>query len=157
MTRFRLPEGVPADNQDRPGRDDFHERKAGFADGVSTRSALKKPAEPITPDTATPQFDNRRKAGAPHAAAKTVVEKREVYERIVEDDEDEQDERPVRKNGDDEDLIHHGFHPPAPVLILIAIGLLLIALAAFVVSRNQDPTPLCSQLPSWNQYDCIPG
>ncbi|MEO1135839.1 MAG: hypothetical protein AAFW68_04395 [Pseudomonadota bacterium] len=159
MSRIRLPEGVPAENQNtsrqRYGGDAGVDKRGGFAPTASG-SAGQEPSSTAysAPDTATPIFLGNPESDSVRSSARTVREKHEVYERVVEDDEDE---TPSKDTGDEDDVITHGFHPPAPLLILIAIGLLLIALAAFVVSRNQETTPLCSELPAWNQYNCIPG
>lgn len=140
MSRFRLPDGVPPDNQART-----------FAASSGEATEFK------APDTATPDFaipasnagfgirENLKDAPAfvrapdpaPHFAKVTIET----------DDEDDDEEV---KNG-----LVHGSHPPAPVLVLVAIGLLLIAFAAFVVSQRQDPVLSdCASQPEWNQYNC---
>lgn len=102
-----------------------------------------------TPDVATPDF-----ARTPQESLKpkTVREKHETYERVVEEDEEDEDE-------DDEDhLIHvHGPHGPGQLVLMIAIALLLAALAVFVFMSNRQETPLCSEQPEWNQYNCRAG
>lgn len=157
MTRLRLPEGVPVDNQEKSERLGYQRAGARRAVGTASLNASPNDGDYIAPDTATPQFKQFNRTDDLHAAARTVHEKREVYERIVEEDESEEEDDSPRKRSDDADLIHHGFHPSATLLILIAIGLVLVALAAFALTRNQEATPLCSELPAWNQYNCLPG
>ena len=136
MGRDRLPDGVPPDNQKR-GFDET----SGF----------------VAPDTATPTFRPLAAPVAPKEAraqiSDDIPKDNSGFSRITidieEDDEDEDD--------DDDKKFVHGPHAPAPMLILIAIALVLAALAAYVVSQNSDPVNLCSQQPSWNQYNCTPG
>lgn len=161
MSRIRLPEGVPAENHS-SRRQRFRSEACADLDNRVTPTAPGSAGQNAAgafsaPDTATPNFNGNKDDASVQRSARTVREKHEVYERVVEDDENSDDETPSKDNGDEDEVIAHGFHPPAPLLILIAIGLLLIALAAFVVSRNQETTPLCSELPAWNQYNCIPG
>lgn len=138
MGRVSLPEGVaPTNSKNAP------EDAAGFA----------------VPETATPDFvaaENRRSAVGAVQAGKQPRSTSGRFYRFEEDDDDDDDEERARKR----DPVHivHGAHAPGPVIILVAIGLVLAALAAFVIARNQPQAlPLCSEQPDWNQYNCRAG
>ncbi|GJL92052.1 hypothetical protein [Hyphococcus sp.] len=164
MTKGSLPDGVPSDNRSGFGKTDT----ASF-DGASAHS--RPPARPqngkagsgvtfAAPDMAVPNFIDP----ADEPAAKSKPDALHVFpdennahtrfSRVVleveEDDDEDDDEDEKKSNG----VLAHGPHLPAPMLILIAIGLLLAALGAYVTSQSQDPQPYCSQQPAWNQYNC---
>lgn len=132
MNRVSLPEGVFPTNDE-----------SAFSDSASFQA----------PDTATPNFSKRPPDGPRDVSAKPAFQlKSRSSDRFVEDDQDEDDE-----DKNDDVIIVHGHHAPGPLIILIAIGLVLAALAAFVMVRNQQPVPLCSEQPDWNQYNCRAG
>lgn len=136
MGRVSLPEGVAPTNE-----------KSAHGD-----------ARFAVPDTAIPDFAISETRTTPPAAMQAEppqLKSRRFY-RFEEDDEDDEEEDKRRKK--DPVQIAHGAHAPGPVAILVAIGLVLAALAAFVIARNQPGSlPLCSEQPDWNQYNCRPG
>ena len=141
MTGGRLPDGVPFDNQTLFGADET----ADPATGETIFNA---------PDMATPAFARPQPRTSPASDCGEMSKRMARVIVAVEDEDDEEDDEAETK---DEDVLVHGPHAPATFLILIAIGLVLAALAAYVLSSNQEPRPYCSQQPDWNQYDCIPG
>ena len=141
MSRFRLPDGVPQDNQART-----------FAAASGGAPEFKAP-DPAAPDFAIPASNAgigiREKLKDAPAFVRAPDPSPHFAKVTIETDDDEDDDEEVQ-NG-----LVHGPHPPAPVLVLIAIGLLLIAFAAFVVSQRQEPgLPDCASQPEWNQYNC---
>ena len=136
MGRVSLPDGVAPTNEK-----GAHKETVGFA----------------VPDTATPEFTNPGNRPPRPRAAKTDPPrlKNGRFHRFEEDDEDDDDDKRRKK---DPIQIVHGPHAPGPVILLVAIGLVLAALAAFVIVRNQpNELPLCSEQPDWNQYNCRAG
>lgn len=132
----QLPDAVPPDNSAR-ARADF---SAVSEDAASFGSI----PDMATPAFARPDFDQ--------ASARTVRERHEVHERVVESEDDETDD----SNGNDDAGVD-AIDMRRPILLLIAIVGLLGALGAIVLSQNRQGTPLCSTQPSWNQYNCAPG
>jgi hypothetical protein len=119
-------------------------------DGVPPDNRARGFAAPsgfAAPDTATPAFDKSREGLRDHD--------RVGLSRVVIEVDDEDDDEMENENEDDK--LIHGPHHQAQTLILIAIGLVLAALAAYVVSQNQNPAPLCANQPEWNQYNCRAG
>ena len=149
MSRIRLPDGVPSDNQDTTrqafGSNDFEAPGFRAPDTATPDFAIPASNEPAAKSSlaAAPGKDERSFVRAPELAPS--------FARVtIETDEDEDDD-------DEEELgIVHGPHTSTPILILVAIGLLLIAFAAFFMSRDQgDPgLPDCASQPEWNQYNC---
>lgn len=133
MTRFRLPEGVPADNQTKVF-------STGASSGGGVRNTLFEAPDMATPKFAHPSTDYSR----------VVV--------VVDEDEDEDGEAEVvvKKEEDDDDAIDFAL-PPKPWLVVGGIAIALIALSFLVANKNVEPQPYCSQQPEWNQYNCIPG
>lgn len=41
--------------------------------------------------------------------------------------------------------------------ILLLIGLIFVGLTAYLITKNREPIPLCSEQPEWNQYNCRSG
>ncbi len=143
MSRGTLPEGVAPANNGAVS----DERRTFSVPETSAPEFSKPAASPVFPDQTLPAL---RKASA--AASKPMALKGKVFDRFVEDDdEDEDDAR------DDNLASAHVPHAPGPVIILIAIVLVLAALAAFVLVQNQQPTPDCADQPEWNQYNCRAG
>ena len=142
MTGGRLPDGVPFDNQTLFGGDKT-------ADPATGEPGFK------APDMATPAFARQLLPTSPASGSDEMSKRMARVIVAIEDDDDDDDEEEAETKS--EDVLVHGPHAPAPFLILIAIGLVLAALAAYVLSSNQEPQPYCSQQPEWNQYDCIPG
>ncbi|WDI30885.1 hypothetical protein PUV54_13065 [Hyphococcus flavus] len=132
MNRVLLPDGVAPTND---------------------KTELGGEADLDLPDTATPAFASPQKAD-PAPQTMPIVQqtlKRGKFDRFVEDDDDEDD-----RKKDDVNIVNAP-HTPGPLLLLIAIGLVLAALAAFAMSNKQEPLPLCADLPEWNQYNCRAG
>lgn len=166
MSRIRLPDGVPSDNQNSSGqksnwRAKTHARAEHSAAREAARVGEHEGRDFIAPNTATPDFaipaDNKPcmpgadAVDAPFFARPPDLAPHFTTVIIETDDDDEEDD----DDDEEENGLVHGPHPPAPFLILVAIGLLLIALAAFIVSRNEEPgVPDCSGQPEWNQYNC---
>jgi hypothetical protein len=135
MSRISLPEGISPTNE-----------KSVFSDD----------AEFTAPQTAIPEFS---KACTPDPSKKPEMAsvshprfKSKISDRFVREEDDDEDDKQ-----NDEVNILHGPHTPGPLIILIAIGLVLAALAAFVLVSNQQPLPLCADQPDWNQYNCRAG
>lgn len=142
MSRFRLPDGVPPDNQTRT-----------FATAAGGEREFKAP-DTATPDFAIPAsnaaFEARKNLKNVAAFAPASDSAPRFTKVTIETEDDDEDEEKVQ-NG-----LLHGPHAPAPVLVLVAIGLLLIAFAAFSVSQRQEPTLSdCASQPEWNQYNCL--
>ena len=133
MSRFELPEGVPADNQAKV-----------FSNGVSSDGG-QRDASFAAPDMATPRF-----AQSSAGYSRVVV--------VVDEDEEEDGEAEVivKRDEDDDDDIAFAL-PPKPWLVVGGIAIALIALSFLVANKNVEPQPYCSQQPEWNQYNCIPG
>ncbi len=151
MSRSRLPAAVPPDNQTK-----------SFGQSAPHGAGGEGPFE--APDTATPDFvipnSNAGLSGAGLAASRSAAEApaftrppdpAPAFARVViETDDDEEDE-----DEDEEEERAPGEHQHVPYQILVVIGLLLVALAAFVATRSQDPAlPDCASQPEWNQYNC---
>ena len=107
--------------------------------------AFASKSGPVVPDTSAPAFADLQDSFPKND--------RGILSRVVVELEEEEDE----DDKDKDDRLVHGPHLPAPTLILIAIGLVLAAIAAYVISQNQTPAPLCATQPEWNQYDCRAG
>ena len=135
MSRDELPDGVPASNNER----------------VSVGVNFKGP-----PDVATPSFGG----GSDGKNAQSLRQTREVYVRIDEEDDDEDDDADNSEKNSRDDLrgvIDHPHPAPGVMPILLAIAVLFMVLGFLIVSNNRQPPNLCSQQPSWNQYNCEPG
>lgn len=98
------------------------------------------------PDTATPGFVYGGLDERSHR--RRIHEREEEREIIIEEDDDDDDGPVIRDNGGNGDNIK---------FILIALGLIFIALAAYNYTQNKKRLPLCSTQPEWNQYNCLPG
>lgn len=139
MSRFRLPDGVSPDNQART-----------FGAPASAEPAFRAP-DTATPDFAIPASNAGFEARESLKDVPVFVRAPDLAPRFAKvtietDDDDDEEEA----NG-----LLHGPHAPAPVLVFVAIGLLLIAFAAFVVSQRQEPVLSdCASQPEWNQYNC---
>lgn len=131
MSRGELPEGVPPDN-----------RTKAFSAHSGARTGF------AVPDTVTPVFETAGGLRDKDLAA---------LARVVIEVEEEDENKSEKKKDDEDDKLIHGPHLPAQFLILIAIALVLAALAAYVLSQNQEPAPLCADLPHWNQFNCRAG
>ena len=147
MSRGRLPEGVPFDNL------------SGSVPADAASFAVSAPSNKIAftaPDMATPSFQNP--ATTPPASPSAIAETSSPrFSRVtVEVDDDEEEDDDDKDKRSQKFGVLHGPHVSAPILILIAIGFLLAALAVYVGSQNQGPDPFCSQQPEWNQYNCRP-
>lgn len=135
MGRVILPEGVAPTNET-----GSMSESAGFS----------------VPNTATPEFACANDQPVLSAAAQPepIQTSRGRFYRFEEDD-DEDDEDKKRKASV---RSLHGAHPPRAVIFLVAIVLVLAAIGAFVIAREQaDPLPYCSEQPEWNQYNCRAG
>ncbi len=138
MSRVQLPEGVAPSNEKKTFDAAPAEGKADF----------------VAPDMATPAYAREDKESRFN---RTVHEKHEVYERVVEEDDDEEDEEEIGRGPREETYPLNATHGPSVLHILIAISFLLLVLAGIVVAKNRQTTPYCSDLPEWNQYNCLPG
>jgi len=164
VTKARLPDGVPSDNSSRLNKSIAASLDAGGEMPRLQPASRKKSGGPnvifAATNTATPNFTGLQTESAPAASLDSSADfpednaSRARFSRViveVEEDEDDDDDDDKKKSTGE---LLHGPHLPAPMLILIAIGLLLAALGAYVTSQNQDPQPYCSQQPDWNQFNC---
>lgn len=140
MSRFRLPDGVPPDNRTRT-----------FAVAAGGAPEFKAP-DTAAPDFAIPAsnagFQARESLNAAPAFVRAPDPAPQFAKVTIETDDDDEEEE--AQNG-----LLHGPHAPLPVLVLVAIGLLLIAFAAYVVSQRQEAVLSdCASQPEWNQYNC---
>lgn len=126
----RLPPGVPESNE----RQDF--------------SAYQQPA---------PSFDRPPDpARAPASDAASLF--REPSAPADDDDQDRRrDERRRPPAVDRSDIAGMGGLGLSNQAILLLIGLIFVGLTAYLVMKNREPVPLCSEQPEWNQYNCRPG
>lgn len=128
MSKIRLPDGVPADNETR-----------SFSGGA-------READFAAPDMATPRFSQ---CASDYSRVVVVVDEDE--------DADEEDGVVVRKTEEDDDDEIVFPKPPMPWMVVGGVAVALVALAYIVSNKNVEPQPYCSQQPEWNQYNCIPG
>ncbi|PQA85526.1 hypothetical protein [Hyphococcus luteus] len=141
MSRPRLPDAVPPDNQTK-------------SFGPSSLPGAGGEEEFKAPDTATPDFAIPNSNAGPEAqndapSFARPPEPAPSFAKVIIETDDEEDEEE-----EEEDHLMGGHQHPS-YRLLIVIGVLLIALAAFVASRNQGPDlPDCASQPEWNQYNC---
>lgn len=92
------------------------------------------------PDTATPAF-----AAAPSRPDSS-------FARVIIETEDEEETGEDEETEERNSLLHG---PHAPMLILVAVGAVLIVVAAFALSPKENAgLPDCAAQPEWNQYNC---
>ncbi|WP_425408956.1 hypothetical protein [Hyphococcus sp.] len=140
------------------------DRVSPLPDGVApsnAKSAQRDAVKFTVSDTAVPGFSA---GGAKITPRNLQVTKQapasssRFYRFEEDDDEDDEDKNADKKRAPDPFHLSHAPHAPGPMAILVAIGLVLAALTAFVAMRNQpEPLPYCSEQPDWNQYNCRIG
>ncbi len=135
MSRFKLPDGVPPDNQ--TGNQTSNRTGAAFSPSDKTGGAYQ------APDMATPQYSKPVHEAAKHDD-KTRRVMRGQFSEIVREDEGDEDIKilPARAGG---------------IALITLIAAVLAALGAIVVMNSRQEIPLCSEQPEWNQYNCRPG
>ena len=144
MRRSRLPDAVPPDNLSKSYGERGHEPNGDDYQAPDT----------ATPDFAIPKSNAAHAGPKSEADAPTFVRAPETapaFARVViETDDDDNDD----EEDDARDIT--GNHLDVPYPVLIVIGVLLIALAAYVATRNNEPAglPDCASQPEWNQYNC---
>ncbi len=133
MSDKALPEGVPPSND---------------------KAELTGERDFIAPNVATPQFAHSAVPGRDARGLHASVLNIRGGERFVEDPADDEDNDGEDGNSRPKAQPVNGVHAPGAFAIIIAIVLVLAAIASFVLAQNREPLPLCSEQPSWNQYNC---
>ena len=135
MSRFDLPEGVPADNE-----------------GLTTASRY------AAPDMATPQF------GGPQISLASFDRTKASHDVVIvqpngDSGTDGNCEEELEECESDRERLKREINQLQKfIFILIAvIALGLIFFAYRYSGADVEPEPYCSQQPEWNQYNCIPG
>ncbi len=104
----------------------------------------------ISPTNDKPSFAAPALQAAPHRALRpnAIPQQLDFVESVVSEE---------FRHGDDGGALPKGNMKLRAMIAMIATAGLLTALAVVIIANDRSPTPLCSELPEWNQHNCRSG